>query len=74
MKIINAPEASQSIVQSVLDPIKSLLRTTNNICRSAEVISEIVLEGAELTKAIAMLSLDNQLKELEAKSASMQLA
>lgn len=73
MKVINAPEATQSFVQSVLDPVKSILRTTNNLCRSAEVMSEIVLEGAELTKAIAMLSLSNQLAELEARSASLQL-
>jgi hypothetical protein len=64
MQVINAPEATKSLVASLLDPIKSVLRTTNNLCKSVEVCSEIILESAELTKEIASLSLTAQRDEL----------
>lgn len=73
MKVINAPEASAGIVQSILDPIKSILRTTNNLCKSAEVCSEIVLESAELVKEISLLSLSSQRDELLSRRATLSL-
>jgi hypothetical protein len=74
MKVINAPEATTSLVASILDPIKSILRTTNNLCQSVEVCSEIILDSALLTKEIAMLSLTKQRDELLARTQVMQLA
>jgi hypothetical protein len=74
MNVINAPEATAGIVQSILDPIKSILRTTNNLCKSVEVVSEIILDSAELTKEIACLSLTAQRDELLARRQTYAIA
>lgn len=74
MKIINAPDSSASLLSSILDPVKSLLRTTNNLARSVEVVSEIILDSAELTKEIASLSLTAQRDELLARRATLTIA
>ena len=64
MKIINAPVASQSLVQSIMDPIKSILRTTNNLALSLEEVSETILDASKLAHEIAALSLTAQRDEL----------
>ena len=74
MNVINAPAASMSLVQSILNPVKSALRTVNNICESAEVISEACLEASKLVKDISLLSLEDQRTELMAKRASLRIA
>lgn len=74
MNVINAPEASVSLVQSVLNPVKSILRTVNNVCNSAEVISEAALEASKLVKDISLYSLEDQRTELLARRASLRIA
>jgi len=74
MNIINVPPASVSLVASIISPIKSALRTVNNICESAEVMSEAVLEASKLVKDISLLSLEDQRTELMAKRTALRLA
>ena len=64
MNIITAPAESQSLVSSILDPIKSLLRTTNNLALSLEEVSETILDVSKLAHEIATLSLTAQRDEL----------
>lgn len=74
MNVINAPEASASLVASIINPVKSALRTINNLCESCEVISEACLEASKLVKDISLLSLEDQRTELMTKRQALRLA
>jgi hypothetical protein len=74
MNVINAADESRSLFNRITTPFMNICQMATNLTNAGVVLTEIINEGAILTKDIALYSLEDQKNELLARRAALRIA